>query len=231
MSDSATQADRLHTLIAILIALLAVVGAVISWRVAVTSDQANRADGAGLRAMTDREDITLRAQIILTEHLTAYASYLENDALADAYKALARVNPGQTDLADYASVFRYAANQARDAIPQRYLDREERLMRERDLGANIAQEVRNKDVEPLPHFARADAYRQKIRLLLVTIFSLSFAAFLLTIADALHNPLRYLFLLGGATVFILATLAALSIEIASALGFLEQVRLEWLTLP
>lgn len=220
MSDSATQADHLHTLIAILIALLAVVGAVVSWRVAMTSDQANRADGAGLRAMTDREDITLRAQIILVEHLTAYASYLKHDALADAYNALARANAGRTDLTDYASMFRSAANQALDAIPQRYLDREQRLMRERHLGAHIAQEARNKDTEPQPHLARADAFRQKIRLLLVTIFALSFAAFLLTIADALHHSLRYVFLLGGAAIFTLATLTALVIEIASALGFL-----------
>lgn len=231
MSDSESRSDHFHTLVAILIALLAVAGATISWRVAMTSDQANRSDGAGLRAMTEREDITLRAQIILTEHLTAYASYLKNDALADAYKALARANPERTDLADYASVFRYAANQALDAIPQRYLDREERLMRERDLGAHIAQEARSKDIEPQPHFARADAYRQKIRLLLVTIFSLSLAAFLLTIADAMRNPLRYLFLFGGAAVFVLAILAALLIEIASALGFLDQVKLRWLILP
>lgn len=231
MSDSENKSNRFHTLVAVLIALLAVAGAVISWRVAVTSDLANRADGAGLRAITDREDSITRAQIILAEHLSAYVSYLKNDALADAYNTLARANPARTDLADYASVFRYAANQALDAIPQRYIDREERLMRERDLGAHIAQEARGKDIEPQPHFARADAYRQKIRYLLVTIFSLSFAAFLLTTADAIHNPLRYLFLVGGAVVFALATLVALLIEIASALGFLDQVKLAWLILP
>lgn len=231
MSDSASKADRLHTPIAILIALLAVTGAVISWRVAVASDTANRADGAGLRAITDREDSTLRAQIILTEHLTAYASYLKNDALADAYNALARANPGRTDLTDYASVFRYAANQALGAIPQRYLDREERLMRERDLGANIAQETRNKDIEPQPHYARADAYRQKVRLLLVTLVSLSLAAFLLTIADAIRNLLRYLFLVGGVVVFGMAVLSALLVEVVSALGFLDQAVFQWLMLP
>jgi hypothetical protein len=216
MSDADKSSERFHTLVTILIALLAVAGAVISWRVAVTLDTANRADGAALRAVTDREDITLRAQIILTEHLIAYASYLKNDALADVYNALARTNPARTDLADYASVFRYAANQALDAIPQRYLDREERLMRERDLGAHIAQEARTKDTEAQPHYARADAARQKARVLLVTIFLLSFAAFLLTTADTIRNPLRYLFLLGGAAVFGLAILIALLIEIVSA---------------
>ncbi len=217
MSES-DKPDLFHTLAAILIALLAVTGAVLSWRVAVTLDSANRADGAGLRALTDREDSTLRAQIILTEHLTAYASYLKNDALADAYNALARANPARTDLADYASMFRYAANQALDAIPQRYLDRDEHLMRERDLGAHIAQEARTKDIEAQPHYARADAARQKVRMLLVTIFLLSFAAFMLTAADAIRNPLRYLFLLAGVAVFALATLIALLIEFASALG-------------
>jgi len=218
MSNADKSSERFHTLVTILIALLAVVGAVISWRVAVTLDTANSADGAALRAITDREDSTLRAQVILTEHLIAYASYLENDALAEAYSALARANPARTDLADYASVFRYAANRARDAIPQRYLDREERLMRERDLGAHIAQEARDKDMESQPHYARADAARQKTRVLLVTIFSLSFAAFLLTTADAIRNPLRYLFLLSGAAVFALAVLIALLIEILSALS-------------
>lgn len=218
MSNSDNSLDRFHTLVAILIALVAVVGAILSWRVAVISDQANRADGAGLRAITDREDSITRAQIILAEHLSAYVSYLKNDALADAYNALARAQPTRTDLADYASVFRYAANQALNAIPQRYLDRDERLMRERDLGAHIAQEARNKDIEPSPHFARADSYRQKIRGLVATIFLLSVAAFMLTTADAIRNPLRYLFLLGGIGIFILAVMIEGLIEIITALG-------------
>jgi len=217
MSDAENSSDLFHTLVTILIALLAVAGAVISWRVAVNLDTANRADGAALRAITDREDITLRAQIILTEHLIAYAAYLENDALADAYSALARAHPERKDLAEYASVFRDAAQRASDAIPQRYLDREKRLMRERDLGAHIAQDARDKDMESQPHFARADAARHKARWLLATIFSLSFAAFMLTTADALRHPLRYLFLLSGAAIFTLATLIALLIEIVSAL--------------
>lgn len=218
MDDSATPSDRLHTLIAILIALLAVVGAFVSWRVAVISDQANRADGAGLRAITDREDSVTRAQIILAEHLGAYVSYLKNDTLAEAYYVLARDQPTRTDLADYAGVFRSAANQALDAIPQRYLDREERLMRARDLGAHIAQEARHKDTEPSPHFARADSYRQKVRGLVATIFLLSLAAFMFTTADAIRNPLRYLFLLGGIGIFVLAVMIEGFIEINNALG-------------
>jgi hypothetical protein len=72
-------------------------------------------------------------------------------------------------------------------------------------------------MESQPHFARADAARRKARWLLATIFSLSFAAFMLTTADAIRNPLRYLFLLSGAAIFTLATLIALLIEIVSAL--------------
>jgi hypothetical protein len=220
MSESKIPSDRFHTFVAVLIALVTVIGAIISWRVASVLDAAGSADVAGLRALTDREDAITRAHILWTEHRTAHVAYTENDALAETYKALARAHPERTDLAHYGSTFGTAANQALDAIPEQYLDRDEQLDDQRDLGENIAQSSFDKDIEPQPHFANADVSRQKARGLFGAVRLLGVTALGLTIVDALKHPLRYLFLLGGLALFALAVMVALFIELLGALGLL-----------
>jgi hypothetical protein len=211
--------DRFGTVIAILIALVSVVGAIMAWRVATMLDEAGGADSAGIRALTNNEDVTTRAEIILTEHLNSYIAYLENDSLATAYTALARANTGRTDLDRYASAFQSAANHAQDKIPQSYIDREGHLDRLRDLGEHIAQDARNIDVAPQPHFARGDAERQQAMWMFATVILFGVVLVLLTTAEAIQNWLRYLFLVGGVVLFVIAALVELLVEFLNAFVF------------
>ena len=219
MKNPETRSDLFGTLVAALIALVTVIGAITTWRVASIFDDAGSADSAGIRALTNKEDATTRATILLIEHLTAYAAYVQNHSLADTYDAFARANPGQIDFSVYAGAFRYAENQAWNAIPQAYIDREGQLDQKRDLGEHIAQDARSIDVESQPHFARADANRQKARWLFLTIVLYSLVLILLTTADAVGNRLRYLFFAGGLILFTIAILAGALVELLSALVF------------
>jgi len=204
--------DRLRTFIAVLIATVTVVGAIIAWRAAVGLSDASSANTRGILATVEREDVNTRATITLFGHLAAYSAFVRDDALAKAYSDLAGANPQRTDLTNYARAFRLAANYAQDLIPPAYIDRDEKLDRQRDLGENIAQGSLNKDIEPEPHFADAGISQQKAQWLLADLILLGAVLVLLTLADAIQNLLRYLLLLGGVGLFGISMMIALVIE-------------------
>ncbi len=198
--------QRFSNMVAVLIALVTVVGAIIAWRVAVASSDAGSADTTGLLAAVDKEDATTEATITATGHQTAYAAFLRDDSLANAMYALGG------ELTTAADALEAAANRTLDYIPRAYIDRKLNLNVQRDIGENLAESTVNKDINAQPHFAAADAARGKAQLLLFVLIWLGIALLLLTLADAIRNPLRYLFLLGGLGILALGTLAAALIE-------------------
>jgi uncharacterized integral membrane protein len=213
MNEPESSSDRFDTVVAVLIAVVTVVGAVVAWRVSVALNDGAGADTRGILATVEREDVTTRAAITLMGHRTAYAAFVSDDALARAYSDLARANPKDADLSNFASAFRLAANYALYPIPAQYLDRDRQLDQERDLGENIAQYSINKDIEPQPHFAAADQSRQKAGWLLINVILLGMALILLTTANAVESRLRYLFLLASLLFLLISALAALLIEL------------------
>lgn len=217
MHDSEWGSGCFSTFIAVLIAMVTVVGAIIAWRVTVASNNAGGADTLGILAAIEREDVTTRATTTVMGHLTAYSAFIRDNSLAKAFDALAVANPQRTDFSNFARAFRSAANYSQDFIPPRYFDRNKELDRQRDLGAHIAEYSINKDVEPQPHFAAADKSRQKARWLLVNLILLGGALVLLTMANASEHPLRHLFWLGGVSLFGVGTLASLLVELISLL--------------
>src|SRR5919202_1464552 len=86
--EKSESTDRISTLIAILIAVVSVVGALVAWRVAVASSVAGNADTDGLLAAVDRENAITEAYTTLYGHLAAYARAARNDLLAKSLQAV-----------------------------------------------------------------------------------------------------------------------------------------------
>lgn len=198
--------NRFSNMVAILIALVTTIGAIIAWRVAVASSDAGSADTTGLLVAVDREDATTQATLKAIGHQTAYAAFVHDDALSNAL----------TEVGDQFSVLsdalKAAANRTLDYVPRAYIDRNENLDVQRDLGENLAQETLSKDVNPQPHFASADLARSKAQWLLFVLIWFGVALVLLTMADAIQNPLRYALLAGGLGIFVFGTISAAVIE-------------------
>ncbi len=213
MTDSESAPDRFRALVAVLIALVSVMGALTSWRVSVALGNAGGEDSAALSAVAEKEYIATYAAIVVMQHRDAFVAYAKDDLLAKAYEVGTQGKPERTDLSDYARALRSAANHALDAIPQAYIDREGHLDQVRDMGEHIAQGARDKDVEPLPHFASADAARQKALGLIAAIILLGLVLLSLTLADAAPNRLRYLWLGSGIGLFSLAVSIVLLVEL------------------
>lgn len=213
MNDPAEKSDSFRTLVSALIAVVTVVGAIIAWRTTVALGDAGGARTSGLLALVEKEDATTRANINVLAILNSYVAYVRDDSLAKAYQSLADANPERTDLSDSANAFYSAANRTLYQIPQPYLDRNDNLDRERLLGETIAEYSKDKDVEPQAHFLAADTSRLKAESLLISLVLLGVALVLLTLADAIENPLRYLCFLWGLGIFSIGTLAMLLIEL------------------
>ncbi|HZY40479.1 MAG TPA: hypothetical protein VFF59_00605, partial [Anaerolineae bacterium] len=75
--------DRFTTLVAIMIALVALIGAVVAWRASVAEDASGDADYAGLRAAINVEETrALNASTAYAQY-GAYVTYQRNSALGD----------------------------------------------------------------------------------------------------------------------------------------------------
>ena len=213
MSNTTTRSDLFKTLVSVFIAVITVVGAIIAWRTTVALGTAGGGRTAGLLALAEKEDATSRANNMVLSYLDSYAAYVRDHSLAEAYQSLADANPDRADLSNSASAFRSAANYALDQIPAIYVDRNHNLDRERLLEEYVAEYSKDKDVEPQPHFSAADTSRRKAEWLFISLILLGVALVLLTLADAIENPLRYLCFLAAVGIFLTGTLAMLLIEL------------------
>lgn len=219
MSEQSHSTDRLSGLIAVMIAIVSVLAALGAWRVAVATSNAGNADTDGLLAAVDREDAITEAYITLYGHLNAYSRAVRDDAVAQALKSIQDSTTDQNlkaQLGQQRDELIYAANTNRFAIPQQYLDRNQNFDQERDVGETLADRALEKDTLPEPHFAKANSERAKAEWLLLMLVLLGVAFVLLTLADAIKNRLRFVFIAGAVVVIGVAVIGAALIETLGA---------------
>lgn len=209
MDHSEEASSRYSTFVAITIALVSVVGAVIAWRVSVAAGDAGSADMRGVLALVDDATALTQASSIVLGHQISFAAFKVNDRLADELAPVSQ-------FAEVAEAFRSAAKRARnDYIPQAYIDRHEMLDASRDLAQNREISGYKKDTHPQPHFDAADRARLKAIWMMFALVWLGVAIVCLTLADAIRNALRYVFLVLGLGVFALGGLLAILVEIVA----------------
>jgi len=216
MSESKRSVDRTSALIAVLIAIISVVAAVGAWRVAVASSAADDADTEGLLAAVDREDSVTGAYITSYGRFSAYARAVGYNALADLLKP---IEDSTTDATLKARLTRerdnliYGANQLRYALPPRYLDRNQVYDVDRDIGEQVADRALERDTFPDPHFDRAIIARDRAEWLLGFLVLLGLAFVLLTLADAIKNPVRYAFIFVAVLLLLFTVTAGAYVEL------------------
>lgn len=208
--------NRLETVVALLIAVVTVIGALIAWRASVADDGAGDADFAGLRASLNAEETRALNAVDAYEHYGAYTDYWRYRALGDeladavvaapaeAADALDRQRAEAYDLAD--------ANQ--DLFPNRFLNRDGTYSVARETGEAWADAAREQDLNPEPQYAEADKLRTKSNQLLGTITLLGLALVGYTLVETVEGRLKLL-LAGGATLVALVGVAlAVMLEVA-----------------
>ena len=215
-TESDSPDNRLETFVALLIALVTVIGAVVAWRASVADDGAGDADFAGLKASLNAEETRALNAVNAYEHYGAYTTYWRYNALGNALAAevefasdeaiqiLDRQRAEAYDLAD--------ANQ--DLFPNRFLNRDGTYSVARETGEAWADAAREKDLYPDPQYAEADKLRTKSNQLLGTITLMGLALVAFTLVETVEGKLKLGFVALGIVLAAAGTIAAVALELA-----------------
>jgi hypothetical protein len=215
-TESETSDNRMETFVAVLIAVVTVIGAVVAWRASVADDGAGDADFAGLTASLNAEETRALNAVNAYEHYGAYTTYWRysalGNALADeveaapeeAVEALDRQRAEAYDLAD--------ANQ--DLFPTRFLNRDGTYSVARETGEAWADAAREKDLYPDPQYAEADKLRAKSNQLLGTITLLGLALVAYTLVETVEGRLKWAFVGLGTLLAVAGGVWAVLLELA-----------------
>jgi hypothetical protein len=206
--------DRLQTVVAILIALVALLGAVVAWRAALASDEAGDADFAGLNATLNSEQTRALNSTSLYEHYRVYTVYLRNNELGNLLADDLDKQPDEAEAAKLEQQKSEAwdtASANQPFFPSRYLDREGNYNVQRELGEEWAEASQEKDLNPGSHFQNADQMRAKSNWLIGILIILGFSLLFYTIGEGLNPALKLVRygLVGGGTLFMLVSLLVL----------------------
>ncbi|HLF03299.1 MAG TPA: hypothetical protein VI547_15050 [Anaerolineales bacterium] len=209
--------SRLETIVAILIAVVTVIGAVVAWRASVAADGAGDADFAGLKASLNAEETRALNFVNAYEHYGAYINYsrylrLGNAVADDLSNGVAQTEAEAFWLDRQRAESFDLANANQELFPNRFLGRDGSYGVQRELGEAWADASKEKDLDPNPHYAEADKLREKTNLLLSTLTLLGVGLVFFTLVEAVGERGRYP-LIGLALLFSIGgTVAAIVIE-------------------
>ncbi|MCP4538114.1 MAG: hypothetical protein GY832_13315 [Chloroflexi bacterium] len=208
------EGDNFQTVVAILIAIVTIMGAVLAWRASVAGDGAGDADFAGLNAVLNAEQTLTLNNSEFFKHYRAYTSYAHRDGIQE----LVGQDPESSTDANLHHQQNEAASLARTNqlfFPPRYLNRDGSYAIQREFGEAWAEAGQSIDLFPESHFAEADQLRIKANWLVAIFIPLSLALFLYTLAEGAHperQSLRYGMAAGGTAFLLITVIATIIVE-------------------
>lgn len=221
-SEAGQENNRLSTLVALLIAVVSVSGAVVTWRASISADGAGDADVGGIRATINLTE---------TNALAAVKGYSDYASFIDYYKyreTSTQIEEEITELTEDASEEEAAtlSNELADtydlttaaslAFPNEYLNRDGTYGLLRQTGEFVANASREKDINPQPSFDEADTLRSHTDRLLIALSVLVIALLFYTLIEATDNKkVKYLLLVVGTGVFLVGIVGAFLLETGS----------------
>jgi hypothetical protein len=208
--------NRLETVVALLIAVVTVIGAVMAWRASVADDGAGDADFAGLRASLNAEETRALNAVDAYEHYGAYTNYWRYNALGDELAAAVEAAPPEAaDALDRQRAEAYdLADANQDLFPNRFLNRDGTYSVARETGEAWADAAREKDLYPDPQYAEADRLRTKSNQLLGTITLLGLALVVYTLVETVAGRVKLLLVGLGTVLAIAGVVVAVLLELA-----------------
>jgi hypothetical protein len=218
-SDESTKPDRFQTAMAIMIAVVTLLGAALASRTALVGVEAGDEDFYGLAASLNAEETKAVNTTTMYGNYRAYTAYTRYNELGNL------ISDDLADVTDETEVdaLTHQMNVAWSLavavnyfFPTRYLNRDGRYDVDRELGEEWAEAAFKKDLYPDPHFAAADGLRSKVGRLLIIIIILTAAVWFFTLAQSLRHAIRYVCMLGGLGLTLLGVAMAAYEELLRA---------------
>jgi hypothetical protein len=202
--------SRWQTSTAILIAIITVFGALITWRASVSDDSAGDEDFQGIQATVNAAQIRTLNYVNGMEHYGSYFNYERFERMSEEFEKAGKTAAHlEVEAADLA-----AANM--DEFPNQYMTRTGDYALNRDLGAMWQDAIKGQEVDGPSHFQAADVYRSKTIRLSITVVVLSLSLIVLTLVEVVAAGAQLPVLLLGALLGFGGTVWAILIELGKA---------------
>lgn len=214
-SVEAEQSDRIGTIVAVLIALTTLIGAVVAWRASVAADGAGDADFAGQRATVNLEETRALSAVNAYENFSAYAAYRRYSDLGDLIaEDEANAAEAQIDLLDGERANAHDLSIANQGLfPNKFLNRDGSYALQREMGEYFADAAKEKDLQPNASYEEADKLRTKTNQLLMAVTILAIALVFYSLIEAVGRGLRYPLLGIGSLCMVAGVVYAVMIEL------------------
>jgi hypothetical protein len=214
---SGAVSTRYETIIAVLIAMTAVLGAVAAWRAADAAASAGNANLAGLAAVLATEEVRALANAEHYQGYQAYTTYRRHSSLAngldrDLSRALAQRSTAAQVQERQRDDERAMAEVARAFFDVRYLTTDDGFDKERDLGATLAETGREKQLNSTEKLEESERFRSKVQSFIGTLIVLSVAGLLYTIAQGMTHGSRYALVVLGSILLLTGSAALAATE-------------------
>jgi tetratricopeptide (TPR) repeat protein len=231
------------TFLALMIALVTIIGAVVAWRSALAGTYAGNAEDAGLLASLTREETIAINTMLANQHRTAYLLYKRYQLMASIAAVDGRLDTGTPEeiLAKIRPIQEQfdLATTGKQFFPSNYIVREdtpeaangesnpethialaeaEHYDVEREIAQGLAEAARDHDIWPDPKFAEADALRDKSVAFIATLILLAIALWFFAVAEAVDHWIKWVWAVGGILFLMIGSAAALAIEIGAPLA-------------
>jgi hypothetical protein len=213
--------NRFKTLVAILIAVVSIAGAVLAWRAAQASSGASDADVRGTVSIIHRNEALVASEADMYRNLAAYLQVRIHDVLSRSLHAdserRASDDPKRLPLWDEGWTEILVAEAYLDEVDVRpeYIRADGSYDGRAAQDIDMAQRALSTDFDPQGrHFARADLLRAKVRWLIGLGLVLSVALLCYTLATVIERRLKYLFFALGSAIFALVLVGTVIVELS-----------------
>lgn len=213
--------DRFKTLVAILIAVVSIVGAVLAWRAAAAGSSASDADVRGTVSIIQRNQALVASEADMYRNLSAYLQVRIHDALslnlvADSERRAADDPKGSQYWSDaWTEIFVAEAYLEQVDIRPEYIRADGSYDGQAAQDIDMAERSLSTDFDPQgQHFGRADRLRTRVLWLVGLTLVLAGALLCYTLATVIQRGLKYVFFALGSVLSILVVVGAVLVELS-----------------
>lgn len=185
--------DRFKSSVAILVAIVTMLGATAACFSSVAVSDAGDADFAGLDSSIRAEKADIINHVDAYEHYRAYTDYVKYNELG---YLLFQEN------GDSSEAWGIADGLSFSFFNTRYLNPDGTYNLERELQEAWAQDAQEQDLNAQPYFAESDALRNRSSFLSANMIIFAFSFWFLTLAQATEKKIKYVWLSFGVVLAI-----------------------------
>lgn len=203
--------DNFKSWIAVLTALVTVLGATAACLASVAVSNAGDADFSGLDASIRAQKAEIINHINAYQHYRAFTEYVRYNELGNLMydpEAPVDAETGARNAAFQQEVWGVASGISALFFSPRYINSDGQYDLERELQEEFAQDAQNEDLNSQPYFDESDKFRKQSSFLTADMIVLAISFWFFTAAQATGKKIKYFWAVLG-VLFALAGLAGI----------------------